>query len=142
MRIEIVRLILSLAILFPQFLCVSIKFSYTGEQQILTVPKDINKITVDICGAAGGVLPSDTPGYGFGTRVQTTVEVTGGSTLYVFVGGQPISKVVPGTYSPGGSAGYTATTGGTGGGGASDIRTVTSDLSSRIVVAGGGEGNG
>jgi hypothetical protein len=52
----------------------------------------------------------------------------GGKTLYVLVGGQN-------GYNGGGTFGYT-------GGGATDIRSKSDDLSTRLVVAGGGGGQG
>jgi sugar lactone lactonase YvrE len=136
-------------------------FQFTGFIQNLTVPSYFNSMTVDITGAAGGSF-TGSPGCnggcpagtrGFGARVQSTLPVTPGSILHIYVGGQGGASLgLPGTGGDGGWNGggrgnvqgqngqsppYTA---GTAGGGASDIRVDGIDYSHRIIVAGGGGG--
>jgi hypothetical protein len=57
-------------------------FSYTGAMETYIVPSSIHYIEVDIAGAAGGSNGGGFPG--FGARVQTSIPVTPGSTLYIF----------------------------------------------------------
>lgn len=82
------------------------------------VPDGINMIFVDVVGSAGNSGGSTA---GFGGRVQCYVNVTNLRTLYIMVGNVPANSM---------TAEYNA----------SDIRTVNdiNDMSSRIVVAGGG----
>jgi hypothetical protein len=105
-------------------------FSYTGGQQGFKVPSGVRAVTVNAYGAAG--LPSlKTPA--LGGRTRATIPVTQGETLYVFVGGQN-------GYNGGGTTSGCANT--TAGAGASDVREGGSELSNRIIVAGGGGGLG
>ncbi len=125
-------------------------FNYTGSQQTWTVPTGVTSITVDMTGAAGGDSSDDdiptTPG-GKGGRVQATLPVTPGQTLYINVGGMG-GHVCSTNYSDGGwngGGGGGCATGyhiGGSGGGASDIRSGGTDLSNRIIVAGAGGGGG
>ena len=110
-------------------------FSYTGAEQTFTVPSGVNSITVDVKGAAGGYNSSSEPK---GGRVQATLPVTAGATLYIYVGGK--GGASSGGFNGGGSSGsYSCMYSG---GGASDIRSGGNALSNRIIVAGGGGGNG
>jgi N-acetylneuraminic acid mutarotase len=103
-------------------------FNHTGGQQTYTVPAGVTSVTVDALGASGDPtgFPNGDPGRG--GRVQSTLAVTPGQTLYVLVGGQG-----------GSSGGYN---GGNGvnrkGGGASDVRQGGTALTDRKIVAGGG----
>ena len=115
-------------------------FSYTGSQQMWTVPSGITSVQVTALGAVGGTGSAQAGG--FGGEEVAVVPVTSGETLYVYVGGtggQPA-----GGFNGGGMGAYTAsgTVGSWGGGGASDVREGGSALSNRIVVAGGGGGAG
>ena len=113
-------------------------FNFTGAPQTYTVPANVTSITVDVQGAqGGGSLPSpgSNPG-GLGGRVQTTVSVTPGEVLAVYVGGTTSSNA--GGYNGGGQG----TSNGAGGGGGSDIRSGGTGLANRIVTAGGGGGGG
>ena len=68
----------------------TVTFSYTGEVQTYVVPMGVTSITVDMAGGAGGntVCANYCPSSGgLGGRIVTTLSVTGGQTLYVFVGG-------------------------------------------------------
>ena len=122
-------------------------FDYTGAEQTYTVPAAVCSITVDAYGAQGG----NGQGYAYtfyspvvydvlggnggnGNRVQATLTVTPGETLYVYVGGQ--GGQTSGGYNGGGNTGNT----GGGGGGASDVRQAGSGLGNRVVIAGGGGG--
>ena len=77
---------------------------------------------------------------GLGGWVQALLSVTAGQALYIFVGGQGVgANIGPGVSSfNGGGAGPSSW--GAGGGGGSDIRTISGDLSTRLIVAGGGAG--
>jgi hypothetical protein len=131
----------------------TITFAYSGDYYEWTVPIGATSMTVDMAGASGGVNWAVSAGItpGRGGRVQTTLTSTPGQKLYVYVGGtgsqaRTTSNVNTGGWNGGGLGG----TGngsdpscycGTGGGGASDIRTTAGTLSSRLVVAGGGGGS-
>jgi len=133
-------------------------FSYTGSQETWTVPTGVSSLTVDGYGGMGGHGSSDLNARGgLGGRVQATISVTAGSTLYINIGGVGGSTTSnPGTgyeptfndYSAGNATGGFvggANPGGNGGGaggGATDVRFDGSDLSDRIYVAGGGGGGG
>ena len=133
-------------------------FSYTGAEQTFDVPTGTTSITVDGYGGMGGHGASDLNSRGgLGGRVQTTISVTPGTTLYIYVGGAGGDTTVnPGTgyeasfnpYSAGnGQGGFN---GGTQGGqtsagagaGATDVRFGGNALSNRIYVSGGGGGGG
>lgn len=141
--------------LTPDFTPETLRFDYTGDVQTYTVPQGCTKLIVDCVGAAGGTDP-----YGFrsglGGRVQTTMTVTGGDVLYIYVGekgksapttvnttnssafnggGYSYRGVPPGSLSSAALGGY-----GAGGGGASDIRLNGTSLNDRKIVAGGGGG--
>jgi len=114
-------------------------FNYNGSFQTFTVPAGVTSIQVDAKGAQGGTGTNGTGG--LGGRVQTTLTVTPGETLNIYVGGQggSLNTGTPGYNGGGsGSGAYSSNIGG--GGGASDIRSGGTALSNRIVVAGGGGG--
>jgi adhesin/invasin len=84
-------------------------------------------------------------GSGAGSRgavVSGPVSVTPGQTLYVEVGG--VGGIPTGGFNGGGTGGSRNGLSASGGGGASDVRTVSrassGTLSSRLIVAGGGGG--
>ena len=130
-------------------------FNFTGDVQTFTVPAGVSSITVDAYGAQGGTSYGyynsayPTSVGGLGGRATTTVSVTPGATLYMYVGGAGGN----GSYGAGGTAGYNgggigsswfisnyySFTGG-GGGGASDIRVNPYGIGNRIVIAAGGGG--
>jgi hypothetical protein len=109
---------------------------------------------VDMSGAASGsgAVASSVPGYG--ARVQSYLTVAPGTVLQIAVGCRAPSCPIPSTSVTGyraggyngGGAGYglagnpTSDVGGSGGGGASDIRMGGLSLSNRVVIAGGGGG--
>jgi hypothetical protein len=125
-------------------------FSCSGGYKTITVPANANYMYVDMTGASSGFggTGGGTPGYG--ARVQSTLPVTPGTTLNIFVGcvgtscpspSMTATGFLPGGYNGGGSGyGVNGDPGGSGGGGASDIRIGGTSLSDRVVVAGGGGG--
>lgn len=107
--------------------------------QNFTVPPGTHQLWVILAGAAGGGAEgnSATDSSGAGGCVSTTIAVAPGQVLRILVGGQGSvnHRGYNGGGLPRGSGG--------GGGGASDIRTSINpinDLSTRLVVAGGGGG--
>ena len=69
-------------------------FTYNGSQQTFTVPSGVTSLVIDIKGSSGGEnavnsnvsLGDHIPG--LGGRVQTTLTVTAGTVIYLFVGGR------------------------------------------------------
>lgn len=102
-----------------------ITYYHTGNLQTYTVPMGCANIAVMCAGASG---MNGNHGYvgGNGGLITATISVTGGQTLYVWVGAVPTGEINVATYN------------------ASDIRTSneaitsTTGLNSRLVVAGGG----
>jgi hypothetical protein len=135
----------------PVFAQNTFTFEFTGGIQTFVVPAGVTLLHVDAFGAEGG--QGDALG-GLGGRVETTITVTPGETLYLFVGGVGgdsggSGQPGPGGFNGGGDGGcaqsFFSPTGffcGGGGGGASDIRQGGTTLTDRIVVAGGGGGGG
>jgi glycine rich protein len=121
-------------------------FGFTGTVQVYVVPAGVTRVDVDAFGAQGASVsdPSfGTTAGGFGGRVQTTLTVTPGDTLFVYVGGAGVATA--GGFNGGGSGGTTGGIGGGtsiggGGGGASDLRLNATALTDRVVVAAGGGG--
>jgi hypothetical protein len=123
----------------------TVTFAYTGDYYSWTVPAGIASVTVDAYGAQGGNTPS-TAGGGKGGRVQASIAVTSGATLYIYVGGQGASNA-NGGFNGGGTA--NGVTYGASGGGATHIATssgllstLSANQSSVLLVAGGGGGSG
>ncbi len=116
-----------------------VTYNYTGGVQTYVVPPCVTSVTIDAQGAQGGG-----PNGGLGGQGIATVPVTPGSTLYIYVGGQPTVQLGPGGFN-GGGATLALPCGGPSdgwpGGGASDVRT-TASLNDRMVVGGGGAGGG
>ena len=134
-------------------------FSYTGAVQSYTVPAGVSQLQLEVWGAQGGgsvSYPGSNGGYSTGL-----LNVTPGTQLYVYVGGQGSTNtgsdwsMAVGGYNGGGAARMYNYAGG-GGGGATDICTVPSNMTldgtnryvrsndsylSRIIVAGGGGGS-
>ena len=119
-----------------------------GTSTIYTEPKEYTYTVpntgdykLETWGAQGGSNASYTGGYG--GYASGNISLTKGQILYLNVGGT--SSDTTGGYNGGG----TALTGGTGGGGATHIATksgllssLSSDLSSIVMVSGGGGGKG
>jgi hypothetical protein len=94
-------------------------FNYTGGLQTFTVPAGITSITVDAFGAQGGGNGISVGG--LGGNIQTTLAVTGGQILNVYVGGQGLpGGPTAGGYNGGGASSNSTNSGS--GGGASDVR--------------------
>ena len=123
-------------------------FDYTGAMQTYVVPAGVTELAIDCIGASGGTsnygLPDFVPGDG--GRVETTLTVTPGETLNIFVGGEGTDASTgvwgPGGFNGGGDGNNNGSNAGGGGGGASDIRIGGTALADRVVVAGGGGGAG
>jgi hypothetical protein len=112
----------------------TITFGYTGQIESLTFPDNATNVHFEVLGAQGGKT-----GGGGGLVTGTFTEVP--EILYITVGGAGGSNTgEPGGFNGGGASGGSAGVEGSGGG-ASDIR-IGYELSSRIVVAGGGGGRG
>ncbi|MDG1333594.1 MAG: glycine-rich protein [Crocinitomicaceae bacterium] len=110
-------------------------FTYTGVQETFVVPAGVTSISVDAYGAQGG-SNSPATNINFGGRVQADLPVTPGTTIYVYVGGQPTG--LTGGFNGGGNG----ESGGIGGGGASDLRIGGTTYAERVIVAGGAGGGG
>jgi hypothetical protein len=130
-----------------------IPLAYTtcGNFYSYTVPSGYTSAAVDVRGGSGGGGKrgnSNLTNGGYGGRTQATVNVTPGSTLYVYIGcrgNDGTSSGAAGGYNGGGRGGSSSTyylSYGGSGGGASDIRIDGTSLSNRIVIAGGGGGGG
>jgi len=118
-------------------------FNYTGDVQEYTVP--VNGLyKIEVWGAQGGTVGEYSVG-GKGGYTTGQINLTKNSILNVYAGGQgSYSKTesVAGGFNGGGASGYGSNTSGGSGGGASDVRQNGTDLSNRIIVAGGGGGAG
>jgi PKD repeat protein len=127
----------------PKTQMVSTTFNFNGSVQQYTVPAGVTSILVDVRGAKGGnaTNASSGPG-GLGGRVQTTLSVTPGQVLNLYVGGQGSPGTGSWQWNPGGYNGGGQGRMQGGGGGASDIRMNGTSLNDRVVVAGGGGGGG
>ncbi len=109
----------------------------TPGQYTYTVPAGVTSLQIDAQGAQGGDAYNNGSS-GRGGRVQTTLRVTSGEVLQLFVGGAGNqSRSGAGGYNGGGN-GYDVYGGG--GGGATDVRRGGAALANRVVVAGGGGG--
>ena len=148
-RIYLLKLVILLAILSgwnPDVRAQTVStFAYTGAVQTYLVPGGVFSLSIDMKGAAGGTSQcSAVPGYG--GRVQCTLATTPGQTLYIYVGGQGTNSANTCCsyvhYNGGFNGGGYGVDYGSGGGGATDIRTVLGDLTTRQVVAGGGGAGG
>jgi hypothetical protein len=117
-------------------------FSYTGAEQSFKVPAGVTQITVIALGADGASFGLSY--FGLGGRVTAVIPVTPGEKLAVYVGGGGYEE--NGGFNLGGNGGSTGCCSGNGsaggGGGASDVRVRGATLSDRILVAGGGAGEG
>lgn len=91
----------------------AVTFSTPG-QYTYTVPAGVTSLLVDASGASG----VNAIYYGLGGRVTTTLVVTPGETLTLYVGGQG-SAIIGGGYNGGGGGGSMLVGGG---GGATDVR--------------------
>jgi hypothetical protein len=112
----------------------TVTFGFSGQMETFLPPQNAKNLTFEVSGAQGGKS-----GGGGGQVTGTITQIP--DVLYIFVGGAGGSGTsAPGGFNGGGTAGSGSDMEGSGGG-ASDIRTGL-DLSSRIVVAGGGGARG
>ena len=117
-------------------------FGSTGAEQTYTVPAGVESITESLTGGTGGSGCAAGGSAGAGATLTATTPVTPGQKLYVNVG-QNGELNGPATFGGGGSSNAGWASGeGASGGGASDIRTASGDLSTRLLVAAGGGGCG
>ena len=119
-----------------------IHFDYTGTSQSWIVPNGVSSITITLLGAVGG-NNGGRNGAGGGGETYSTMTVTSGEILYIYVGGSGNGSV--GGWNGGGQGGGTPSgdyVGGGGGGGATDIRVGGTSLSNRVLIAAGGGGDG
>lgn len=116
-----------------------VTFNYTGSAQTYTVPAGITLIQIEAYGAQGGGLNG-----GLGGEAIATIPVTPGAVLEVYVGQNPTTQTGAGGWNGGGACTVDPCAGGGGwqGGGASDVRVAPYALANRIIVAGGGGGEG
>jgi hypothetical protein len=128
-------------------------FNYTGGAQTFTVPAS-GYYRLETWGAQGGSYSTGCYG-GYGGYSVGTYYATGGSTLYIYVGGVGLGGGVHSAKSGGYNGGGGATSNSDGnsressGGGATHIAKVSgllsslsSSISNIIIVAGGGGGGG
>ena len=110
-------------------------YNYTGAVQTFTVPAGITSISVDAYGASG------TGTGGLGGRVQSTISVSEGQRLNIYVGGVGVDGPnAVGGWNGGGGRHSNYGSSISAGGGATDIRLENTSLNDRILVAGGGGG--
>jgi hypothetical protein len=112
-------------------------FAYTGAAQTWTVPSGVTSATFDVFGAQGCCNSG-----GLGGEATATIAVTPAQILQINVGGQGgILPTINGAYNGGGGVDGGAGMG-NGGGGATDVRSGGYTLNDRMIVAGGGGGEG
>lgn len=120
-----------------------VSFSYTGDvQEYITPYTGIYKI--ETWGAQGGDNASADTG-GKGGYSAGEIQLVAGDKLNLYIGGQGSTSNnshAQGGWNGGGSSGNYSNYAQGGGGGSTDIRINSTDLHSRIIVAGGGGGSG
>lgn len=133
---------------FAQTTNYSDTLQYTGSMQTYVIPDCATNIVITAYGAQGANGSTITPGINSGGQAGLGNKVIGGwsnlepgQTIYVNIGGAADGGI--GGYNGGGTG---QSNGGQnpsgGGGGATDIRYPTDNLSDRVQVAGGGGGGG
>lgn len=134
-------------------------FSYTGSLQTYVVPEGITSLDVDMAGGSGGGGSNTVPGGGRGGhRLQATISVSPGQTLYIAVGGGGIGRFScypcpecygsrPGGWPGGGYSGQPSwwtqscfLVGGSGGGYSAILSANSLTQANMILLAGGGGG--
>jgi len=130
------------AALAPAALASEVTFHYTGKEQTFNVPVGVYSLQVEAVGARGGTGTEGAAG-GNGAVVKTSLSVLPGNVFYIAVGANGNALSTAAFNGGGMGAQY-----GAGGGGATDLRTVSmaeepaKTLGSRILVAAGGGGGG
>ena len=126
----------------------TVLFSTVGSYN-WTVPYGVNFITVEMKGGSGGDFEGD--GGAYGQYIKSSFTVTSGNILNLNVGGVGndagtvgIGNNGKGGFNGGGDGGLDLNFNflGNGGGGATDIRIGGSTWTDRVLVAGGGAGDG
>jgi hypothetical protein len=117
-------------------------FDFTGADQPWLVPAGVISVDATALGASGGCVLG-----GLGGEAVATVPVTPGDALHVYVGGVGACSVaasLPGGWNGGGNKFTDAGDSweGGSGGGATDLRRDGTTLGDRVLVAGGGGGQG
>ena len=129
----------------------TITYTYvTTANQSWVVPGCITSVTLQVYGASGANAADDAPSHhsgGLGGYATGVLAVTGGSTLYFYVGKAGSTTGAAGwnggaagglsSAGSGCSGGYAGS-----GGDASDVRYNGIALANRVIVAGGGGGSG
>ena len=105
----------------------AVTFTYTGAAQTYVIPAGYTAVALDVIGSASNTA---TVTQGRGGRVQTTISVTPGETLYIYVGGT--TSWPNGAISPVSGRG----------GGSSDVRKGGNTTANIVAIAGGGGGMG
>ena len=127
--------LIALTVLLSYHLGLAQTFVYTGGVQNYTVPASVTVINVTVSGGSGGGSA------GLGAMYSSTLAVTPGQVLQLYVGGQGGTGAgAAGGFNGGGQAGGSFGNEGAGGG-ASDIRISPYGLANRLIVAGGGGDN-
>ncbi len=120
---------------------VTVSFTEVGAHPF-TVPAGVSSIHVVAVGAPGGDGRTGLKG-GRGAAATADLAVVPGAVLGIYVGGPGASATGSGTAPGGFNGGGNGAGSAGGGGGASDVRLGSAtELSSRLVVAGGGGGGG
>ena len=120
-------------------------FSYTGSEQVYSIPLGYKSFTFQVWGAQGGNSTMCEGGKG-GYSVGTLSAASGISSIYVYVGGQGScgpdnGGIAAGGFNGGGSS-WRGANPAAGGGGGTDIRINGNTFYHRIIVAGAGGGGG
>ena len=111
-------------------------FDFTGSEQIFNVPST-GSYKIEVWGA-GGYNSTSSSVHERGGYAVGVVNLSIYENLYLYVGGKGDPDI--GGYNGGGNAKTTGVNDSGAGGGATDVRLVSNDLYSRIIVAGGGGG--
>lgn len=126
----------------------SYDFSYTGNVQEFVAP-ETGTYVIELWGASGGEFNGFSKA-GHGAYTSGKLLLDKDSIIYLYIGGEGESKdnlTNNGGYNGGGYSGNYSGTYSSGGGGATDVRTVNGlwnsfdSLKSRIMVAAGGAGS-
>lgn len=117
-------------------------FGFTGADQPWMVPANVTSVDATALAASGGCALG-----GWGGEAVASVPVAPGDTLHVYVGGAgacSVAATLPGGWNGGGNKFTDAGDSweGGSGGGATDLRRVGTTLGDRVLVAGGGGGQG
>ena len=115
--------------------------TYLSDVNAFVVPDGVSTVHVVAVGGKGGNSGQTEVGAlgGLGARVAGDLSVTSGEALFAVVGGNGLLGEAGANGGGQADSGFPQSGGG---GGASDVRTSRSDLSTRLVVAGGGGGGG